>query len=243
MNGPTVANRDEKAQLPDEKAMDTPIVKNGIRYEYMNRSNYLQAALCVSEVFSTNEPLAKFLGVSNEEMYNFTSRYYPLIHRDGLSVVAFDDETGEVVGARVSEDYVQPDPPPDLFDRISQRLVPIFAFLEILGEKFKDSHEPERGQYVHMFMVAVREKFTCRGIAPTMNRIALKRAIEKGYTHAVTEPTGCISQHVLRDKFGFEVLHQIPYDTFELSGVRVFEGLQEHKSGMLMMKELGELGL
>lgn len=218
--------------------MDAPYVQDGIRYEFLTRQRCIDAALCVSEVFANNEPLAHHLGVTMDEMFSFTSRYYPLIVKDELSVVAIDEATNECVGARVTEDYVQPEPPPDLFDRISPRLVPVFSFLDHLSEKFKRSHNPKRGHYIHMFMVAVKKPYTNRGIAPRMNLLAFQRALDCGYTHAVTEPTGCISQHILRDKFGFSVIHEESYETFEINGTRVFSGMTHHKSGMLMVKDI-----
>lgn len=218
--------------------MDAPFVKNGIRYEFLTRQRCIDAALCVSEVFADNEPLAHHLGVTTDEMFSFTSRYYPLIVKDQLSVVAIDEATEKCVGARITEDYVQPDPPPDLFDRISPRLVPVFSFLDHLAEKFKRSHKPKRGQYIHMFMVAVKPQYTNRGIAPRMNLLAFQRALELGYTHAVTEPTGCISQHILRNKFGFDLVHEENYDDFTINGVQVFSGMTMHKSGMLLVKDI-----
>ena len=53
----------------------------------------------------------------------------------------------------------------------------------------------------------------------------------------VTECTGNISQH-LRRKQGFEDRCSIDYQTYEYKGMKVFEGIKEHRSCILREKVL-----
>lgn len=216
--------------------------ENGIDYGPFDKELVEGAVDCVSEVFTQNEPLAAHLGITKEEFLVFANAYYPYVAEDGLSFVARDQKTGQVVGIRVSEDYYQ-EGEPDL-PEISEKFFRIFALLDELGSWFKENYTLEPGKYIHMFMIAVREGYTNRGIAPTMNRLFFKHVIDKGFTHAVTEPTGVISQHVLQNKFGFSELHRVDYKDWEFEGgEKPFADLEGHDCAKLLIKDLSELSL
>ena len=221
--------------------MNVFLEKDGIRYELLDEENMEGAVQCVSEVFIENEPLAHHMKITLDEFITFARGYYPMIVEQGLSLVARDIASGEVIGIRVSEDHVLENPPE--IENLSPKFLPIFTLLGQLEERFYKERQIRRGEYVHMFMVAVKPGFTCRGIAPTMNRLFINHVIELGYTHAVTEPTGAISQHILRDKLGFKVLDQVDYEDFEFEGERVFAGIEDNTCAMLMEKALSDFKL
>ena len=220
--------------------MFEPVIQDGLVYELLDKNNLDGAIDCVSKVFTTAEPLAHHLKISYEEFLVFARAYYPKVAADGLSFVARDRQSGRVVGIRVSEDYVQEEAP-DL-DHISPKFFAIFTLLDQLSDHFKKIRRVEPGKYIHLFMVAVDEAYTNRGIAPTMNRFFFNYVKTLGFTHAATEPTGRISQHVLRDKFGFKELHRIYYKDYEFDGEKVFADIQGHDCAMLMEQSLSELG-
>jgi ribosomal protein S18 acetylase RimI-like enzyme len=197
------------------------------------------AIRCISEVFVENEPMTRHLRITLDEFLHFAHATYPEIAREGLSFVARDQQTGEIIGVRVSEDFAKP-PPPEI-EGLSDKFFPLFALLESLTQKFATQRSVKPGTYAHLFMVAVRGEYTNRGIAPIMNEIFLRHVIEKGFTHAVTEPTGRISQHVLIKKFGFNPLHRVNYDDFVFEGKRVFKGMEGHDCAMILEKDLSEL--
>lgn len=79
----------------------------------------------------------------------------------------------------------------------------------------------------------------------TLDEMALM--VAEAFTHyeplaviqtAVAEATGVISQHILRNKFGFVDRFEIPYKTFTNQGRRVFESIKEHNGIILMDKTL-----
>ena len=57
------------------------------------------------------------------------------------------------------------------------------------------------------------------------------------FSGAVVEATRNISQHLFR-KYGFEDRFSIDYQTYEYKGMKVFEGIKEHSSCILMEKIL-----
>jgi len=216
-------------------------VTDGIRYEVLGESTLMGAIDCVSQAFTTHEPLANHLGIRVPEFRDFAGAFYPYLIPERLSWVAIEEASGEVVGVRISEDYATGRGPS--LDTLSPKFRPIFAILGELNDQFEKFSKTGNAKYVHMFMIAVRERFLERGIAAAMNRCFFEDIRGKGYTHAVTEPTGRISQHILRDKFAFQVLHSIAYETWHYEGQPIFAGLGEDACAMLMVKNLSELAL
>ena len=70
-----------------------------------------------------------------------------------------------------------------------------------------------------------------------MVRLCLENGVKKGYTTAVTEATGIISQHIFR-KCGFVERHEIVYKDFTYEGENPFESIERHPSAILMDKAL-----
>ena len=209
---------------------------NGVEYGPLDEETLAGTIQCISDVFVQGEPMTKHLGISRDEFVHFAEAAYPSIAEEGLSFVARDAETHEVIGCRISEDFVQDEPPE--IPGLSPKFFPLFAVLEGLSEHFTTIRKPQKGQYVHLFMVAVKASHEGRGIAPAMNRVFFKHVMEKGFTHAVTEPTGEISQHILKNKFGFNELHRINYKDFLFDGKPVFRDLPGHDCAMLLERKL-----
>lgn len=217
------------------------LIKDGIRYEMLSELNLMGAVHCVSKVFTQSEPMSRHLGITADEFKIFAQAYYSELIDEELSLVAIDEDSDQVIGVRMSEDYCKQED--EIFiENLSPKFYPLFALLETLGEPFQKTHALVPGKFVHLFMVAVDGNYTRRGIAPTMYKAFLRMVINRGYTEAVTEPTGVISQHILRNKFGFEELNRINYTDFDYEGTRPFADLQGHECAMLMQKNLLELG-
>lgn len=215
------------------------VSKDGIDYGPLDHSTLAGAIDCVSEVFTEAEPMSRFLGISREEFLVFANAVYPAMAEQGLSFVARDSQTGKIVGIRISEDYACSDM--EEIPGLSPKFFPLFSILHQISEHFRQIREIPPGKYIHLFMVAVNSNYAGRGIAPTMNAIFFDYVRSLGFTHAVTEPTGAISQHILMNKFGFQLLHQIRYRDFEYEGRRVFANIQGHEGVMLLEKDLTDL--
>lgn len=214
--------------------------ESNIRVELLSDKTLEGAIHCVSRAFIKNEPMAAHLNITMDEFLVFANAFYPSLIEPQLSFVAVDEGNGQVVGIRVSEDYHQEEEPPEI-PGLSPKFYPLFTLLDQLGETFKGMRQVKPGQYVHMFMVAVDDGYQRRGVAPKMNSAFFKHVKARGFTHAVTEPTGLISQHILRNKFGFSVLHELAYADFEFDGEKPFADLEGHPSAMLMEKDLSEI--
>jgi len=52
-------------------------------------------------------------------------------------------------------------------------------------------------------------------------------ATQAGFSQAIVEAIGKISQHICR-KYGFEDKVSLDYQTYEYKGIKVFEGIKEY---------------
>ena len=221
--------------------MNDGFAKDGIRYELLSEKTLEGAITCVSHSFIQNEPMATHLGITVDEFLHFATAFYPTLIEPGLSFVAVDEEKDVVVGVRISEDFYREIEESPEIPGLSPKFFPLFTLLGELGASFKKTHEWQPNHYVHMLMVAVEDGYQGRGIAPNMNKMFFRHVKAQGFTHAITEPTGLISQHILQNKFGFKALHEIKYVDFVFEGTRPFADLSEHPSAMLMEKDLSEI--
>jgi len=223
--------------------MEADTIVDGIRYELINEHNLESAIECVSHTFIQNEPLAAHLEITVDEFLVFARAFYPSLIEPGISFAAVDVAKDKVVGVRVSEDlYQELEEPPEI-PGLSPKFHPLFDLLDKLGHLFADKAHIRAGQYVHMFMIAVEPGYQGKGIAPNMNKVFFRHVIDKGFTHAITEPTGLISQHILANKFGFETLAEITYADYTFEGTKPFADLEEHPSAKLMVKKLSDIKL
>lgn len=216
--------------------------RDGIRYEMLSEANLDGAVRCVSTVFTAEEPMSRHLGISPADFAVFARGYYQHLIPQQLSLVAVDEDRDQVIGVRISEDYAKIEEGL-VIEGLTPKFNPLFALLDQLADYFRARREVVPGKYAHMFMVAVAEGYTRRGIAPSMYRYFLEIVQSRGFSHAVTEPTGVISQHILLHKFGFRELFRIDYRDFVFDGSYPFSGLRGHQCAMLLEKPLAELDL
>ncbi len=219
------------------KSHTTP-EKYEIGYAPLQEKYMEQAIECMVETFSRDEPMTKALGITPDEFRHLAGIFAEKAVHDGLSTVARDRATDRVVGFCVSEDLISE--APEGIDKIHAKFYPIMALLSELDEIYKKSrpHETGKGEVFHLFMAGVRESYRDQSIATTLIDENLNLAKLKGFSYAIAEATGPVSQHILRDKFGFAERFAVEYKSFAYEGERVFEGVDTPSACILMEKKL-----
>jgi hypothetical protein len=208
----------------------------GVRYELFDMSALDETALVVAEAFSRYEPMAVAQGIPVTELADFVKLLGPKAQQEGLTVLARDQGTGQVIGAMITDDFASV--PPEGMERFCEAFEPVFALLGELDEHYKQGRSVRLGEYLHLFMIAVNHQHNGRKVAHNLIQSCLENGIRKGYRTAVTEATGVISQHIFRDKFGFVNRVEVPYKTFVYQGRRVFDSIEGHTGTILMDKTL-----
>ena len=185
----------------------------------------------IARVFSAADPLAVAMGLTQADVERLVGLLCPKAVTDGLTVVARSSEETQIVGALLTDDFATPpeiDP-----DDISEKFLPILAMLESLDEGYRKGRTILPGQCLHLFMLGVDQRFAGRGLAQQLVAACLAIGRQKGYTHAITEATGVVSQKVFR-KLGFSDRLRMSYQDYRYGGRPVFASIRDHEATILM---------
>ncbi len=214
--------------------MNLSTEKDGTIFEILQENDIEQTIICVIETFSRGEPMAKSLGITSNEYHFFAEIVCKKAVKDGLSIVAKDKATGKVIGFCISEDLISE--PPEGIEKVNAKFHPILALLTSLDEKYITSHKVEKGQIFHLYMAGVSESYKNRNIATMLLAESLKLAKLKNFSGAIAEATGLVSQHIIRDKLGFEEKDVIKYKSFLYEGKNIFKNIVNPPKCILLEK-------
>ena len=204
----------------------------GVSYELLDTDSSDQAALVVAQAFAGYEPMAVAQKISVHEFVAYLKSLGPVLAEEGLTVIAQDRQAGEIIGVLVTRDFAQ-----TIASEGGEGTGPISALLNALRQPYVQTRMIGAGAYLLLNLLAVSDRHKGRSVAYNMVRLCLENGIRKGYTNAVTEATGIISQHIFR-KCGFVERHEIVYKDFTYEGGKPFESIERHPSAILMDKAL-----
>ena len=206
----------------------------GVQYELFEIYALGEMAPMIAEAFNRYEPMTVARNVPFQEFVDFVKLLAPKALQEELTVLARDQETGQVIGAMIADDFAST--PPEDLGLLGQAFAPIFALLGELDDQYKKGRTLRLGEYLHLFMIAVDHRHKGRKVAQNLVRACLKNGARQGYHTAVTEATGVITQHIFRSRFGFRDRLEIPYKTFVYEGRPVFASIEGHTGTILMDK-------
>jgi hypothetical protein len=210
---------------------------DGIDYELFSMSDAEPTLDVVTEAFINYEPMTAYQEVTSEAFQFFAGLLLEKADRERLTTVARDCETGNIIGAMISEDIGNPEPPG--LEKIDMRFGPIFTLLETLSNMYFETRPaPEPGEYAHLFMVGTRHTRKSKGVAINLVKQAVANARQRNYKVAYAEATGVISQHVFQKHVGFQPHHEIHYPDFIYEGEKVFSNIEGHPSCKLVALDL-----
>jgi ribosomal protein S18 acetylase RimI-like enzyme len=200
-----------------------------IQYGLLEEGDVGEMSGLLADIFSRYEPPAVAAGLSFREIEQIVAAFGPKAVTEQLTVLARRD--GELVGALLVEDFGTP--PPEGLEEFAPNFAPIGALLDGLDARYRESRRIVPGAYLHLFMIGVSPAFSGRGIAQSLINTCLANGRRRGFTVAVTEATGSVSQRVFA-KSGFRGLFSTSYKDFLFDGQRVFSSIVEHDGCVLM---------
>ncbi len=189
----------------------------------------------LGEVFSRRDPPAVAAGVTASEFEALVRLFCPRAADQGLTIVARLADTGELVGAMLTEDSALA--LPDGMDRLSTKFDPIFDILGQLDAEYRGDRTVRPGESLHLFLLGVADRVAGRGVARRLVAACLENGAQRGYRLAVTEATNKVSQHIFR-RLGFVERVRRSYETHGFGGRAVFASIAEHGGPMLMDRSL-----
>ena len=189
----------------------------------------------LGEVFARLDPPAVAVGLTPSDFEAFVRMFCPRAAVEGLTIVARSGETGEMVGALLTEDSAAA--LPEGMDRLSRKLDPSFDILGQLDAEYRADRTIRPGESLHLFLLGVDPRFAGQGVAQGLVRTCLAHGARRGYRVAVTEATNRTSQHVFR-KQGFIERVRRSYQDHRFEGRPCFGSIADQGGPMLMTKEL-----
>jgi ribosomal protein S18 acetylase RimI-like enzyme len=215
--------------------MKNPSGSELIEYGVCSPSDVDAMAELLAEVFSRSDPPAVAAGLTPREFGACVQLFCPKAGREGLTIVARLAESGDLVGALLTEDGSSV--LPDGVERLSPKFDPIFDIMGQLDEEYRGDSEVGHGEHLHLFLLGVSPRVAGRGVAQELVRVCLKNGSRLGYLVAVTEATNKASQHIFR-KAGLVERVERSYKTHRFDGRAVFASIAEQGGPILMDKPL-----
>lgn len=188
----------------------------------------------IADAFSGREPIGIALGITHAEFTSLLRLLLPSVESQGLTTVARRADTGEMVGALLTEDGAS-DSGEEL-EKLGEKFAAVGSILGTLVETYGDGHHAP-GEMLHLFMLAVSRRGEGMGVGQQLVAACCENGARKGYLRAAAECTGRASQHIFR-KAGFEDRGTIRYAEHQVNGQHVFASIADHGGVILMEKAL-----
>jgi ribosomal protein S18 acetylase RimI-like enzyme len=164
------------------------------RYAICGPGDVDELVALLARVFTADDPPAVAAGLTPREFEALVELYRTRAATGGLTVVAREASTGEMIGVLLAEDSASPFP--EGVERLSPKFAPIFDILGELDSEYRRGRFPMPGESLHLFLLGVSRAFARRKIAQGLVEHCLVVGRRRGYRRAVTEATNTVSQHI-----------------------------------------------
>jgi hypothetical protein len=194
----------------------------GITYEILQEEDLEETVTLLSNVFSHGEPATRSLEITPEEFHYFAEIYGKKAVRDGLSVIAKDEDNGKIVSFLLSEDFDSEQP--EGIENIDVKMLPLMALVDTMEKDIKATKKEGERRF-HMFLGGTDIEYENRHICTTVVEESMKLAKDKNFTSVIVEPSGFATQHIF-NKLKFENRNMTEYKTFIYEGKNVFKNIE-----------------
>jgi len=182
-------------------------------------------------VFVDASVLHTAVGVTHAEYREYMRTSYEVMWRQGLSLVATDIQTGEIIGCLIACDYATQE---QYTGNVPAKLKPVNALLKNLDNIYRENRQPEPGQCLLVDMAVVKPTASRRGIYRKLRERAHQVGLESGYTRVVGELSSAATQHLCVNQFNHKVRAEIQYAAFTYQGRQPFALIKDPASIMLV---------
>jgi predicted N-acetyltransferase YhbS len=163
------------------------LTDQGIIIRCVLEKDIFEMSQLLGDVFSRRDPPAIATRFSVDKLEKIAAIFGAKSAREGLSSVAVDTRSGDIVGAILAHDFGLA--PPSEIENIDISSEPVIALLDELETTFSNTHDIKAGEFLHIFMIAVRDEHSGKGIAQNLVEGCLQQADAAGYGVAFTEAT------------------------------------------------------
>ena len=206
-----------------------------IDYRIYEASDAAEMTTLLAEAFAHRDPLALAVGLTPPEFESFVRILLPTAAAQGLTIVARRRDTGEMVGALLTEDAASD--AGEEMDGLGEKFRAVGSILGELVTAYRAGATPVVGDMLHLYLLGVSDRAVGTGVGKRLVATCVENGVRRGYRLAVAEATNKTSQHIFR-KRGFAERAQISYRDHVFNGEHVFKCIEEHGGPILMEKML-----
>ncbi len=209
--------------------------RDPINIETYSASDAEEMTKLLADVFPRHDPLAVAPGVTPADFEPFVRTLLPQAAEEGLTMVARLAETGELVGAMLTNDPARERG--EGMEALSEKFAPIASILGELVTTYRAGREPRPGEMLHLYLLGVSDSVAGKGVAQQLVAATVENGARRGFRVAIAEATNPTSQHIFR-KLGFVERNWISYRDHVFNGRHVFESIAAFGGPILMEKML-----
>jgi ribosomal protein S18 acetylase RimI-like enzyme len=189
-----------------------------------------------AEVFVRDEPTTRWHGVTVGDFLPFARRYVQFCETRGLSYIAREEQSGDVIGFIFCSDLTTG--LDELGPAMRGYLSRFEATIRIIGaleEQYLNTGAPAPGTFLHVDQLGVCRERRDRSVSTALIRHVAASARKCGFHTIVADCTGPRSCRSF-ERCGFTRAGSIPYALFPAGGIALFDGLEGEIA--LMVKDL-----
>jgi acyl carrier protein len=216
-----------------EQGAGVPAVDPGIEIVPVSGRHYNELLQLLIESFSLREPMAAALHAQPADLLPFARALLTRCESEPFSYVAIKPDSGRVVGFCLGHDFAGP---ALAFDTRtdSPKLTPLFDLLARLHRNYSESVQPREGRVFEIAATGAAPDADGYNIARALERTAIVDARARGFERVVSLCTNAVTRYLSVADQGGHLLQEIPYDTFEHEGRRVFADAAQHRGVALI---------
>lgn len=214
---------DLQLELGEEKSMTSTMKKAKHAILTLQDEHVESAVKLFSRSFCDSEPITKHLNIPYNDYEPFAREVVQKAVKDGLSVVAVD-ENNQVIACAIGEDIVDRFTP-----KMNQypKMKPIFDLLDDVSEPFFSDKNFKKGKIVHVWIAIVDEKYRGQGLSTEIDSACAELAVRKGFDFAYAEFTNHISEKITHHYKVLKPCNSIEYDSYTTKqNQQPFKGLK-----------------
>ncbi len=206
---------------------------NKINFEILNKSHYHSAYHCIEKTLNESITLFSYIKVPKEDYHSFIEISLNKAIQLGLSYVAIDVTTKEVVAIIISK---------DLTDEISpnitsteNKLLIIFSLIKKLWEPYQNHEEMFlKNQNLHCLLAATLPSYQRKGILKKLFKLTNNLGLERGFKKIIAEATSKFSLNFIQNSTQYKELNSIRYKDYEVNETKPFHNIQPHEKCVLI---------
>ena len=184
---------------------------------------YDEACDIMANHFFPDNPLCQAFGVSwNDDIQKTVLENL----KANLSICMTTKDTDELIGVRITSVMRKTDPPKDL----NTEYEPLRSMITLIALQDKEVNFFERykvEEVVHFFTLGVKKNYRRMGVGSRLFEASLAMCREFGFKAIKGGGTSKFS-HFIYEKQGFELLSEMPLDSYYYNGRPIIDGTGGH---------------